>query len=166
MALYGESEDSHAGFSIAPAGDTNNDGYDDLLVGGHMHPDMYVRGGSAYLVTGPITASSSLADATAKVDAEQSYEWLGIQVEGAGDLNGDGALDIAISAPRDYYYGLDDYPGKVYIFSTPLEGGYTGADADLVIQGEGIGDYTGCRHRRRPRHRRRRQPRPAHRRRP
>jgi hypothetical protein len=140
--LQGDSEYAYAGASLDTPGDTNGDGYEDLLIGGYLHPAAGERGGKVWLVEGPIDRDMDLADAPASVIAEGPYEWLGLDVAGLGDADGDGHVDLAMSAPRDYYYG-GGYPGKVYVFGTPLEGAHTGADADLVLVGEGIDDYTG-----------------------
>ena len=143
-SLVGEGESSNAGMDVSPAGDVDFDGYDDVLIGGHMDPEVGTRAGKAWLVHGPVSSSQSLLDADARFLPERDYEWFGYSVVGMGDANGDGSLDIAIGAPRydaDYYL---DYPGKVYIYSTPLSGTILAADASLVIQGEGIGDWAGA----------------------
>ena len=142
--LQGDAEYAYAGTRLDTPGDANGDGYEDLLIGGYLHPEAGERGGKVWLVEGPIDRDMSLADAPASVIAEGPYEWLGLDVAGLGDADGDGHVDLAMSAPRDYYYG-GGYPGKVYVFGTPLEGTHTGADANLVLQGEGVDDFTGHR---------------------
>jgi FG-GAP repeat/FG-GAP-like repeat/Putative metal-binding motif len=139
--LVGDWPAGEAGLAVAAAGDTNGDGYDDILVGNREDETVHRRGGKVWLVTGPITASGALADATAQLQAELADDWFGFEVAGAGDLDGDDSLEVAISAPREHRFY--DYPGRVYIFTTPLEGTVSATSAVLVLQGEGIGDYTG-----------------------
>jgi len=142
-ALVGEDTYSEAGQDVSAAGDVNRDGYDDVLIGGHMDSEVDDRAGKAWLVNGPVTASASLSAADARFLPERGYEWFGFSVAALGDANGDGAIDIAVGAPRDEHYGLD-YPGKTYIFSAPFSGTISAADASLVIQGRGIGDWAGA----------------------
>ncbi|RME24230.1 MAG: hypothetical protein D6798_11680 [Deltaproteobacteria bacterium] len=144
-ALYGNREQADVGMTaplVHP--DTNGDGYADLVVSGSLDPDAYTRGGKTWLVRGPITDSGVLDDvATAAVLPERGYEWLGRGLASPGDLDGDGLEDLAISAPRDWYYGAD-LPGKVYLFPSTITGTVSGADASLVLQGEHFGDYAGA----------------------
>ncbi len=59
----GVSDEDWAGWMVSGAGDVNNDGYDDLLVGAPKVDDAGSDAGAAYLVLGPTTGTSSLADA-------------------------------------------------------------------------------------------------------
>jgi hypothetical protein len=82
------------------AGNTlGSDGYSDLIVGGTGGTHVYVYFGSAggYSTTPSITFTGSVAN-------------FGQAVVDAGDLDGDGLDDIAISSPSDG-------SGKVFIFS-------------------------------------------------
>lgn len=85
---------------VAPAGDTNGDGYPDLIVGEPYGVDpvtplaeqgrAYVyKGGAAGIVTTPIWAASGL----------QAGAHFGQCVGGAGDVNGDGFADVVVGAP-------------------------------------------------------------------
>ena len=101
------------------------------------------NGGKAWLVEGPVVESASLTDAAWSLLPEHKFDRLGEAVAGLGDANGDGLADLAVSAPRQTSYGVF-YPGRVYVFSAPFEGTQTGAEADLVLQGEGIADFAGA----------------------
>jgi len=142
--LVGEGELSVAGGDVAGLGDFDGDGHGDVLIGGPYDPEVGTRAGKAWIVHGPVDSTRSLLDAAARILPETDYESFGRAVTNLGDANGDGHRDIAISAPRDEYYGLGDYPGKVYVFSAPLAGTISAADAELVIAGRGIGDWTGA----------------------
>jgi hypothetical protein len=52
--------------------------------------------------------------AWSSLEEEQGYSRYGSSVAGAGDVNGDGNLDMLISAP-DYDTALSDV-GKVYLY--------------------------------------------------
>ena len=100
-SLWGEMEASNAGASVASAGDTNRDGFDDLLVGASGDSTEATYGGAAYLVHGPITGYSNLSGAAAKFNGSESLEHVGSSVAGGGDVDGDGLLDLWIGAIGD-----------------------------------------------------------------
>ena len=68
--LIGEATGDQAGHSVSGAGDVNNDGYDDLLIGAILNNEGGVFAGAAYLVYGPVSSSLDLADADAKFTGE------------------------------------------------------------------------------------------------
>lgn len=141
--LLGDGEDGGAGRVFLTHPDTNGDGYADLVVAAPLDPEIGERGGKVWILHGPILQSGWLDDAaSAMILPERDYEWLGRALASPDDLDGDGLLDLAIAAPRDYYFG-GDLPGKVYLFPSTLSGTVSGADARFVYQGEHMGDYAG-----------------------
>jgi hypothetical protein len=96
------------GFSVADAGDVNNDGYDDVLVGAPNHAYMSVSDrGRAYLYLG----SSSGVGATSAwaIRGVSGADYFGFAVSGVGDINRDGCSDVAVGAP-----GVGN--GRVYLY--------------------------------------------------
>ena len=83
-----------AGTALATA-DLTGDGQRDLLVGA---PDAYGGQGGVIVVAGPITGSSSLADANLAVVGVGSLKYVGSTLAGAADLDGDGAEDALMGA--------------------------------------------------------------------
>jgi len=137
--LVGAHPGDYAGWAVAGAGDINRDGFDDVLVGGYGAD---IGAGSAWIVFGPIEGEQSLADADARILGGQPYDYAGISVAGAGDLNGDGYPDIAIGA-----YGVDNVQyadvGAVYVFHGPLLGVRSVESADAKLLGGGPSDWFG-----------------------
>ncbi|TWT45184.1 FG-GAP repeat protein [Phycisphaerae bacterium RAS1] len=74
------------------AGDVNNDGYDDLAVGAYLNSDGAPQAGRVYLFSG--RDGSTLRTITSTRAGENS----GFDAIGAGDLNGDGWIDVLVGA--------------------------------------------------------------------
>jgi hypothetical protein len=110
--LGAEAEDV-AGFYVSDAGDVDDNGHHDVLVGAPGHR----ANGIAYLVLGPVTGTLDLSLADAKYVGEDIYDGAGV-VSGAGDVDGDGRDDLLVSSDND-------------------EGG-AGAGATYLIYGGGL----------------------------
>jgi len=112
----GAGSGNQVGSSVSMAGDFNNDGYADVIIGA---PGMNSGDGAAYFIygnsSGTIT-TLALGGGTNPVRIDGiggSSESLGTNVTHLGDFNGDGYSDFALSAPManggmgrvDFYYG-------------------------------------------------------------
>ncbi len=128
------------GFSVASAGDTNGDGFDDLLVGARSNDAQGIQAGQAYLFRGPIHGELQVSDATAVISGEE-FDELGRTVAGVGDLNHDGFADIAVGAPLAN--GIAVSSGRVLVYYGPVSGPLTVADADAVIDGVTFNEMLG-----------------------
>ncbi|MDP3970091.1 MAG: VCBS repeat-containing protein [bacterium] len=111
VKFTGEAIAQHIGVSIAGAGDINNDGYDDILIGSHWQN---TKTGATYVVYGQ-SADLSGGDlgtvADAKITGEAINNRFGNTVAPAGDLNNDGYDDFVVGASE-----IGTYGGAVYIF--------------------------------------------------
>ena len=94
----GEETDNYAGTGVSGAGDVDNDGHDDLLVGAYGNTEGGTLAGAAYVVLGPVTGTLDLAHADLKLVGERRGEWAGYSVAGAGDVDADGRADILVGA--------------------------------------------------------------------
>lgn len=131
----GESEGDQMGYSVAAAGDVNNDGIDDYVAGALLWGP---NSGKVYVFSG--LTGDTLHTFTATGNPEQ----FGIAVAGAGDVNNDDFDDILVGAPR---YGSFLDSGRAYV--------YSGQDGGILrtIQGHegsllgsavaGLGDLNG-----------------------
>jgi hypothetical protein len=106
--LFGYEEDMRFGSDVDVVGDINNDTYTDVIVGADgwnedMGMAMLYLGGDSGLMTTPVWVWKG----------EQKGDRFGHAVTGAGDLNGDGIVDFAVSAP---FATSGAGKGRVYIF--------------------------------------------------
>ncbi len=109
--IFGTTSNSGLGVSVSGAGDVNNDGIDDIIVGA---PYSTINGmfqiGSAFVIFGrddgfPATLDLSSLDGTNgfRINGEVRHDRLGLTVANAGDLNNDGIDDIACAYTVDSY---------------------------------------------------------------
>ena len=92
LTLTGETETDQAAFTIAGAGDVNDDGGDDILIG---TPRFGESAGAAYVFLSPAGGSLLMGDAPIRLVGEAPGHYAGI-VAGGGDLNDDGLADVLV----------------------------------------------------------------------
>ncbi len=109
--LIGEQDNDHAGESVSGAGDLDNDGRDDLLIGAHSNDSGET--GQLYVLTGPVTGTLSLSTADATWPGEAAGDSAGHDVWGGGDINADGTPDVLVAAIGDDTNGSS--AGAVYV---------------------------------------------------
>lgn len=95
FVVSGTVEDENLAIA-ASAGDTNADGWDDLVMGERSFS--YTAPGRAGLFYGPILASATLDEADVVFGGEEAGDLAGGSFLGPGDLNGDGFGDLLIGA--------------------------------------------------------------------
>ncbi len=113
-SFIGQSNFDYTGSTVANAGDVNKDGFDDILIGTYY---TLSNRGKVFLLYGHGPFSETYSQnldletiSNASFIGEDSGNWAGFAVDGAGDINKDGYADILIGAP-----GYNSYYGKVYI---------------------------------------------------
>ncbi len=140
-SIAGEGTSDRFGWSVASAGDVNDDGYDDVIVGAYYDASYT---GKAYVWHGSstgLTDGDDAGDADWSIAGEGADDYFGVSVASAGDVNGDGYDDVIVGA----YYDVS-YTGKAYVWhgsSTGLTSGSDASDADWSIAGEGTSDRFG-----------------------
>jgi FG-GAP repeat protein len=112
------------GTSVSSAGDVNQDGHADLIIGApRADPGGVYDAGSALVYSGK--------------DGYLLYKWggfrpedyFGTSVAGTGDVNQDGFDDLLVGAPYPRGSFYDSQPGSAYL--------YSGADGSILHQWEG-----------------------------
>ncbi len=134
VILRGNQASSEIGSGLRAAGDLDGDGKDDLIVGALGHTQF----GSAFVAYGGITSGKLAQLSTAKFYGQLAGDQFGSDVT-AGDVDGDGDIDIIVAANRQ---GSGDR-GAVYIFYGPSSGTVSATSADSKIVGVADGDKFG-----------------------
>ena len=116
------------GWSVDSAGDINGDGYGDIVVSAHVYDAGETDEGVALVLLGSASGIPSGGPEVAygQLESNQAGARLGVQVAGAGDVNGDGYGDLIVGA--DAMDGPQFDEGQAFVY----HGGATGiADSDL-----------------------------------
>ena len=95
----GETSSGQFGASVSDAGDCNNDGFADVIVGAPHDQTATVYNGQKKTVIHVFESS----------EEDDLFGW---SVTGAGDCNGDGFSEVAVGAPAH-----ENNTGKVYVFN-------------------------------------------------
>ena len=127
--LRGAQPGALLGRALGQGGDVDGDGYGESLIAAAAGGTGALDAGAVYVVEGEGVGDPS--DAVASLIGEEGQD-LGHFLCGAGDLDGDGHGDLAVSGPG----------GTVLLYYGPLVGVFGAADADHTFTGEG-GDGSG-----------------------
>ena len=135
----GPSANYEFGYAVAAAGDFNNDGNDDLLIGARFADSGgNPFSGAVFVYSG---ADGSLLQ---RLDGSTSGDTFGTSVSGAGDVNADGFDDILIGAGN---HGANNegsafvYSGATGLLLNQIDGAAVNDHLGLSVSN--IGDITG-----------------------
>jgi hypothetical protein len=109
FVINGIAASDFSGISVSSAGDINGDGIDDLIVGaygadpngnGYAGESYVVFGGSGVGSSGNLNLSALNGSNGFVINGITAYDFSGISVSSAGDINGDGIDDLIVGAYR------------------------------------------------------------------
>ncbi len=140
FVINGVGAGDNSGFSVAGAGDVNGDDFDDLVIGARGgDPGGVGDAGESYVVFGKAdTDPVELSDVTSGtggfvINGSTFIMQSGMQVAGAGDVNGDGLGDVIVSS-SGYYSALQGASFVVF-------GKADGTAVELSDIGAGTGGF-------------------------
>lgn len=150
VSITGKADTDVLGRGISGAGDVNDDGFQDFIVGANLNDDNGTNAGAAYLLYGSPSLSSSYRIDGAGVDVtflgKSASSSFGVAVSGVGDVNNDGFPDLIFGDSYNDDLAVD--AGQVYIVfgSGSLSSAITmnGSGPDVTIQGKAADDRLGA----------------------
>ena len=151
--LLGMGTANQAGYDLSFI-DANNDGSTDLLVGapyfsfGTTSSGETTKEGAVYLIHGPMTSGDLETQADAIFYGENVGDHAGLALVNAGDMDGDGLDDFAISSYRadpinPQTMSPVDAAGITYVFTGTVSGVTSLDDADMKVYGDIAFAYSG-----------------------
>ena len=106
--FLGDSAYDNSGYSVAGAGDVNQDGYGDFIVGAFGDDDNGLNSGSARVLSG---IDGSILYTFYGDYSGDSFGW---SADGVGDINQDGYADLVVGAPLADDNGTDSGSARVF----------------------------------------------------
>jgi predicted secreted protein len=155
FVINGQDVGDGSGLATASAGDINGDGLADLFVGAsNSDPSAGSNAGRSYVVFGKASGTAINLSAVAAgtggfvINGDVESDRSGISVDSAGDVNGDGLVDLIVGAAYGDPGGASGGGRSYVVFGT------TGTDAinlsavaagtgGFVINGEAAADFSG-----------------------
>jgi hypothetical protein len=141
LMIAGLEQEAYTGYSVASIGDTDGDGFGEILFGAWWDDRDLSEAGAAYVFDGDAVGSLDVSDASAHFYGEASGDHVGTAVASAGDVDGDGVGDLLIGAPGNDTAG--ESTGSVYLAYGPVAGEHDLAEPDVRFVGETADDGIG-----------------------
>ena len=143
--IDGQAAEDQAGTSVAAAGDPNNDGIDDVVVGAPFADNGGTDSGSAYVVYGEdvfgddpddlalATVTTTNATRGLRIHGQAANDNAGSSVAAAGDPNNDGIDDVIVGGPFADNGSTDS--GSAYILGQVPSAGPGSLGFGTIAQG-------------------------------
>ncbi len=103
FSVNGVGRQDNLGYSVSSAGDLNNDGIDDIIIGA---PNVNASAGACYVIFGKPNIGSLNSIIPSDLNGKNGFVLTGVvasssgsSVSGVGDINGDDIDDLIIGAP-------------------------------------------------------------------
>jgi glycosylphosphatidylinositol phospholipase D len=166
--LNGIHANDRSGQSVSGAGDLNDDGFDDIVIGAYLAEvngepqagESYVVFGTSSGIADPFDLSSLDGANGFVLEGAGSYSQSGFRVSDAGDVNGDAIDDLIIGAPYAPAHGVErvgvtyvvfgstaGFPASIDLSTLNGRNGFkligTGQNTGTGLYADGAGDVNG-----------------------
>ena len=153
FTLNGIDADDGSGRSVSSAGDVNNDGFDDLIIGARLADPNGGRSGETYVIFGQSSFAATVEFSALggtdgfTVNGIDAYDYSGASISSAGDVNNDGFDDLIVGAYRADPNGTNS--GETYVifgqssFAATLELSALNGTNGFTLNGIDAGDESG-----------------------
>jgi hypothetical protein len=145
--LVGITSGNQTGAQVAPAGDVDGDGLDDILVGVDLFDGAFLGGGGAFvMMSANLSAEVALGDSALLLTGEAEQDAAGHSILGNYDLDGDGHAEVLVTAYQHDGVELDQ--GRIYLHwgaDLPSTGVQSLSEAPLILEGNAQLDRLGHR---------------------
>ncbi|HCH61830.1 MAG TPA: hypothetical protein DFR83_03420, partial [Deltaproteobacteria bacterium] len=129
VTWQGEADYDYLGGAVDTVGDLDGDGYADLAVGAAKQDDGGTDAGALYLMYGPASGGGGVSSAAdAMITGAAAGDGLSPAIASLGDMDGDGADDFAVSAPKT------GNGGTVYLFYGALSTTVSASTANVTLE--------------------------------
>ena len=129
------------GEDAAAEGDTDGDGFDDLVIGAPFHDAAGSTSGAVALFRGPISGEFQFTDGDAVIAGEGVGDCFGRSVAYVGDLDADGHDDFIVGA--DHIGHPSDNLGEVRVIHGPVSGDVSASEFPTKLQSISVQDRFG-----------------------
>jgi len=129
--------DEDLGRTVAGGADLDGDGLPDVVAGA---PDARDQAGAVYVIAGPASTSSPLADSAAVLFGPRGSGWrVGYDVDVGGDADGDGLADLVVGAEDG---GTNGHGAAIWV-PGPVVGDVRIGEVGIVLSGGEAADRAG-----------------------
>jgi hypothetical protein len=144
FVINGVSTNDKSGKSVSSAGDVNGDGFADLIVGVYRDGPNGNLSGASFVVFGNADGTAvelsaiepDLGAGGFVINGVSNYDYSGVSVSSAGDVDGDGLADLIVGADRDDPNGNINSGASFVVF-----GKADGAAVELSTIESGTGGF-------------------------
>ncbi|MCD4656809.1 MAG: hypothetical protein K8S87_04630, partial [Planctomycetes bacterium] len=145
VKLVGELARDEFAYSVSIAGDVNDDGFEDVVVGAHFDSDGGYKSGCAFIFFGRYNWTSVMdaSDADVKLIGEDADDRFGTFVTSGGDVNNDGINDVVVGAHYDDDGGSASGCSFIFFGRTQWSSSIDASNANVKLIGENNGDHFG-----------------------
>lgn len=135
--LHGQYSDFLGYWQGLSIGDLDDDGQEDILIGGLNTQDYYYDGGFHVVDGSAYSGYAGAADQNdyALVNGASYYNYMSYLPRNLGDQDADGVVDLFVVASDIYYSNLGNRAGGLFFGSSSFYGTYDIGDADVLFTG-------------------------------